>query len=578
MDDLKNVVALDEIRKPKQKQEKGPTQAEVLITLANDAELFLDPETDMSYASVPVGDHRAVWPVRNTGFKRWLLLRYWEQKNKAPGAQALQDALGVIEARAYFEGKPEQVFLRLAQVKDKIYIDLCNERWEAVEISAGGWRILKNPPVKFRRSKGMLPLPRPETGGNIEDLKNFVNIGTKEDWILTVSWLVAAMRPDGPYPVLVIQGEQGSAKSTAAKVLRSLIDPNAAPQRTTPRDERDLAIGANNSWILSYDNLSGIPLWLSDALCRVSTGGGFATRTLYENDEETIFNYTRPIVVNGIDEAINRHDLLDRSLIINLPRITKNKRRDEDTFWAEFEKARPKILGALFNAVAEGLKNNGRVRLESMPRMADFAKWITAAEPGLPWADGEFMAAYTGKQAEAVETALEGDCVAVAVRDLIDRQGFAEGTATDLLEKLRGFVSEKTQKTKQWPKTPTTLSNRLRRAATFLRQVEVEVDFKREPGGSRRRLIRISKQSSVPTVPSVPEMQETQTEQGFHGGTLKEGSRDAEQGFASRASRERPEENPGTARVWDGRDAGDGEKHTYSKRDYTDVDLFDLNL
>lgn len=576
MEDLKNVVALDELRK--QKKEKEPTQAEVLITLASDAELFLDPETDVSYASVPVGDHREVWPVRNTGFKRWLLRKYWQRKGKAPGAQALQDALGVIDARACFEGKPEQVFLRLAQVKDRIYIDLCNEQWETVEIGAGGWRILKNPPVKFRRAKGMLPLPRPENGGKIEDLKNFVNIGTKEDWILVVSWLVAAMRPDGPYPVLVIQGEQGSAKSTAAKVLRSLIDPNAAPQRTTPRDERDLAIGANNSWVLSYDNLSGIPLWLSDALCRVSTGGGFATRTLYENDEETIFNYTRPIVVNGIDEAINRHDLLDRSLIINLPRIPKNKRRDEGTFWAEFEKARPKILGALFNAVAEGLNNNDRVRLESMPRMADFAKWITAAEPGLPWGDGEFMAAYAGKQAEAVETALEGDCVAVAVRDLIDRQGFAEGTATELLEQLGDLVSEKTQKAKQWPKTPTTLSNRLRRAATFLRQTGVDVDFTREPGGGRRRLIRISKQSSVQTVPSVPEMRETKADQGFQGGTLKQGNRDAKQDFASRASRERPGEKPGTTRVWDGRDAGDGEKHTYSKRDYTDIDLFDLDL
>ena len=135
----------------------------------------------------------------------------------------------------------------------------------------------------------MLPLPKPEGGGRIEDLRPFVNVPDDQDWCLLVAWVVASLKPSGPYPVLVLHGEQGSAKSTTAEVLRSLIDPSIASLRTAPSEERDLAIAAHNAWVLSYDNMSGVPLWLSDALCRVATGGGFATRTLYEDAEETIF-------------------------------------------------------------------------------------------------------------------------------------------------------------------------------------------------------------------------------------------------------------------------------------------------
>ncbi len=494
---------------PEQEKEKNsgnekdkPSQAELLIMLARDATLFHDPETDTAFASIPAGGHRENWPIRTKGFRRWLLQRYWEEKQKAPGAQALPDALGVLEAKAHFDGQAQPVYTRLGEYDGDIYLDLCNDTWEAIRITPGGEQIVKNLPVRFRRSKGMLPLPRPLEGGNLGELRQFVNIGTDTDWCLLVACLVADIRPTGPYPVLVLQGEQGSEKSTTAKVLRALIDPNVAPLRTAPREERDLAIAANNSWVLSFDNLSNVPAWLSDALCRVATGGGFATRTLYANDEETIFTFTRPTILNGIDEIIYRHDLLDRSIVVNLPTIPGNKRKPEDEFWEEFHKARPRILGALLNAVATGLKNIDKVELVELPRMADFAKWVTAAEPALPWEPGAFMGAYRDKRTEAVELALEGDAVAVAVQALATDRGIWEGTATELLDGLLEYVPEATQKTRSWPKTARTVANRLRRASTFLRQMGIEVVFDRE-GNTGRRLIRISRNSTVTTVTTV---------------------------------------------------------------------------
>ncbi|NMB45029.1 MAG: hypothetical protein GX998_01315, partial [Firmicutes bacterium] len=360
---------------------------------------------------------------------------------------------------------------------------------------------------------------------------------------------------------------QGSAKSTTARVLRSLVDPNVAPLRTTPRDERDLAIAAHNSWILSFDNLSGVPPWLSDALCRVATGGGFATRTLYEDNQETIFDYIRPVAVNGIDEIVTRHDLLDRSLVITLPVISDEKRQDEETFWAAFEEAQPRILGALLDAVSTGLARWESTKLDAMPRMADFARWVTAAEAALPWEAGGFMAAYAGNRSDAVSLALEADCVAVAITGLLEKRPSFEGTATELLETLESYVPEQTRNTRAWPKTPRTLSNRLRRAATFLRQTGTALEFDREPGGHRRRVIRLSRKASVPSVPSVPKGPGSPMYQGLQGGTQETQNRDATEVVPSPASRQRPAREADRIGVWDDRDVRDDETQLSSKGD-----------
>ena len=270
------------------------TQSQLLVECAADAEFFHTPELE-AFASLPVGEHREVWPLKSKGCRRWLTRAFYQRLGKPPGAQAMQDALALLESRAQFDLHASQIFTRIAPCGDGIYIDLCNERWEAVEITSKGWNVVQNPPVRFRRSRGAQPLPDPARDGSISELRSLVNIGDDKNWILLLSWLVAACRPQGPYPLLILQGEQGSAKSTTAKLLRRIIDPATAPLRTPPREERDLLIAANNSWVVAYDNLSGIPQWLSDALCRLATGGGFSTRELYTDTEEVILDLTRPV-------------------------------------------------------------------------------------------------------------------------------------------------------------------------------------------------------------------------------------------------------------------------------------------
>ena len=458
---------------PAEAEERKPTQAELLVRCADGAELFHTPEGD-AYAKVRVADHSETHLVRSKGFRRWLVRGFYEQFERPPGAQALQDALGLLEARAHFDGLEREVYVRVAEHSGSIYVDLANGRWEAVEINAEGWRVVSDPPVHFRRARGMLPLPVPKRGGSVEELRQFVNVTDEVGWRLMVAWLVQALRPTGPYPVLLLQGEQGSAKSTAERLVRALVDPSAAPLRTTPRNEHDLFIAATSAWVVAFDNISNLQPWLSDALCRLSTGGGFSTRTLYENREQELFDATRPSILNGITDVATRPDLLDRALIVALPHIPEEDRKPEAQLWAAFDEARPSILGALFDAVSGALGVLPSLRLERVPRMADFALWATAAESTLGWDEGAFMDAYTGNRKEATEGALDADPVAGAVWTLMQERSEWSGTAGELWKALGDLVDEDIRHTKDWPGAPNALSGRLKRLAPALREVGIE--------------------------------------------------------------------------------------------------------
>jgi hypothetical protein len=400
------------------------SQATRLVTLAQAARATLFHTLDgEAYASLVVEGHTETWPLKVKGFRRWLARLFYEEYDKTPGSQALQDALGVLEGKALYDGPEYPVYTRLAEDNGAIYLDLGNAAWQAVEITSNGWQVMDTPPVKFRRAKGMLPLPESVPGGGLAALRPFVDVASEEDWRLLISWLLAALRPVGPYPVLVIYGEQGSAKSSLVRVLRALVDPNTAALRTTPRDERDLVIAATNGWLIALDNLSHLPDWLSDALCRLATGSGFATRELYTDAEEAIFAAQRPIVLNGIEEVATRGDLLDRALILYLPTIPEAKRQDEKAFWQAFEQARPTILGALLDIMSAALRTLPTVQLAHKPRMADFAVWACAAAEACDWTAQDFLDTYEGVRAAAYELTLEASPVAPFIRQFSTSRG-----------------------------------------------------------------------------------------------------------------------------------------------------------
>jgi hypothetical protein len=333
-------------------------QADFLIELASSVELFRDRD-DLGYARFDVNGHKENWPIRSKGFKRWLTRNFYESIRGAPSSEGMQQALGVLEARAQYDAPEHEVCVRVAGHDDRIYIDLADRDWRAIEVDEDGWRVIDNPPVYFRRSNGMKPLPEPVAGGSLnDDLRPLLNVKNDNEFVLNVAWLLAALHPCGPYPVNALAGEHGSGKSLRTHFLRGTVDPNSVPLRALPGSERDLYIAARNSHVLAYDNARGIPDWLSDAFCRLSTGGGFSTRELYTDQDEVLFGGKRPIILNGIDDTATRPDLADRSIVQTVTEITEKERKLENKeLWPEFERKRPRILGALLDAVSHGLKN-----------------------------------------------------------------------------------------------------------------------------------------------------------------------------------------------------------------------------
>lgn len=510
------------------------SQATQLIKLAvkEGVELFHTPDL-VPYAVMLVNNHSETWGLRTRAFRQWLRRLYYQQNQTAPSTSAAVEALEVLEGMALFDGPIYPVHIRTAEHNGNIYLDLCDTNWQAVEIDSNGWQIIAKAPVYFRRAPGMLALPVPIHGGKLDDLRKFINV-RDEDWPLVKGWLTATLRACGPYPILSLNGEQGSAKSTTSRVLRMLVDPNDVPIRSAPRDEHDLIIAANNSNMINLDNLSHLADFLSDALCRISTGGGFSTRALFTDDEERLFTALRPIIINGISEVVNRSDLLDRALLLSMLQISEDKRKEEADFWPEFETACPMILGGLLDRVSRAIRNMPTTQLDRLPRMADFARWAVAGEDEEE--RGTFIQRYFENRADANALALEGSPVVEALQellasyDLIVGKGeeFWRGTARDLFNtllrlfrKTRGQqedpeVEEGEEETSKqpeegnkkqekkhrlprgWPKNEQALSTTLRRLAPNLRATGIEVGFDRDgKGKDRKRIIILSRSDAL---------------------------------------------------------------------------------
>ena len=477
---------------------------ERMIKYAKEAGDYFHNSEMEAYGTVKVvAGHEETYPLNSRRFQLWLRREFWrrekmrleeEEKTKDQEpiifpTRALADVVAHFESIALFEGAEHEVSTRVAGYGDMVYVDLGDPAWRVVEILVDGWRVISSTdaPVRFVRAKGMLPLPEPVAGTaeDLEPLREILNLGDPDtgvgerNWRLVLAWLVQAFSPTGPYPVLTVLGPQGAAKSTAQKILRNIVDPSSVPLRSAPRDEHNLYIDAISGWVIALDNMGSLPAWLSDALCRLATGGGFSTRRLYTDQDQILFSALRPTALNGIGDVIARPDLLDRALIINLPSIPREKRKLERFLEAEVEVIKPAVLGALFSAVSAGLTRRDSVVLESKPRMADFAVWGVATEKALGGEEGSFMAAYDASQKDAVETALESwpvvePLASFALNYPSEEKAWVD-SATKLLEELNERVGDDVKRSRDWPKQPNKLTEQLNRLAPSLEEIGVFV-------------------------------------------------------------------------------------------------------
>lgn len=472
------------------------SQATALRRLALDL-YELGVSTEGAPFAVPKAGPRIARLLRGRGSLRADLAHEYAAAHggKVPTGTALTDALCALEGDCLGRD-PVPLALRVATHAGGLLLDLGHPDGRVVSVRPDGWTLLDRSPVLFRRSALGLPLPLPSRTGDLDPLRRRVNVAAA-DWPLLVGWMLAALLDQWPCPILALTGEQGTGKSTASRLLVSVVDPSAAPVRTCPRDVESWAITAAGSRVVALDNVSGMQPWLSDALCRAVTGDGLVRRALYTDGDISVVSFRRALILNGIDLGTLRGDLADRLLPISLERIDPAARRGEDAqLLADAERAA--VLGGLLDLAVSVLAALPSVRLARLPRMADFARLLAALDAVTGW---QTLAHYTGQAAGLAEWVIESDPLAAAVRDLLDRAGGWSGTAGELLAAL----SVPDPRPRDWPATPRALAAGLRRVAPALRELDYRIDG---PTKTRtgRRLYRlgVGDPAQPPSPPSAP--------------------------------------------------------------------------
>jgi len=484
------VSALVAARKPV--KPKRLSQAEGVVRLAE--ELFRIGLSDSRepFAVARDGPNVALMFRGSSSALRMTLAReYRRRTGRTPSASGLADAIVALEGAA-MECTPETVHLRVAEHDGEIVIDLGDADGRAVVVADGHWYIAEKSPILFRRTALTGAMPEPKQGGDIGALRELLNVDD-ESWPLVLGWLVAALMPSIPHPILLFGGEQGTGKSTAARMAVGLIDPSPAPLRSQPKDERDWAVTAAGSWAVAVDNVSGISGWWSDALCRAVTGDGWVARQLYSDAGISVLSFRRVIALSSIAAGALRGDLGDRLLIVDLEPIPDDRRLTEADLSGRYEHLLPDLLGGLLNLLAAVWKRLPGLRLDTLPRMADFGRVLAAMDETLSTAA---LATYLGQRGRIAVDVIESDLVGMAIRTLVD-SGPWSGTAGELLERIK---PERTSP--EWPKSPTGMAARIKRLIPALRTVGITVS-REKIGRDRSRIYRIQKVEET-TVRNVP--------------------------------------------------------------------------
>jgi len=433
--------------------------------------------------------------VRSKAVRHWLTLGFYKKTRKAPSNEALQSALGVLDARALFEGTQEEVHLRTAWHDGVLYYDLADSNWRAVRIDKTGWQLIHKPSVRFRRYSHTATQVEPKAGGSIDLLWNFLNVPGARDRRLLSSWLCTGLIPDIPRPLLVLHGDQGSAKSNLCKFLLALLDPSTVPCLTT-KNGPELIQGLAHRFGGILDNVSTIPEWLSDLLCRAVTGEGFTKRQLFTDDDDVVYRYMRLLLFNGINVAISKADLLDRCLIIGVERISEETRKDEKTLWKQFEGVKPLLLGTIFDHLAAAMREFSNIKPSRLPRMADFARWGMAIAAGQGKDPEGFTADFAKNVERQNEEAIEGSVTATVTLNWLqnnlrseDDSGNWSGEPHELHRELKAHAESLNVPDKHFPPDAATLSKKLREVRPNLLSLGWSIDF----GKGRRRRITIQR-------------------------------------------------------------------------------------
>lgn len=447
------------------------TKGQELIDLVlQTSKVFHDPAGNC-FVEFEQRGHREVWPLKSDGFANWLRYKAYREFDYSPTDSVMSAALAVLHGVAIHDGEEREVYLRCAPWKDGYIIDLTNDSWQVVIVLPTGYEVLDESPVAFIRSNTSAPLPLP-IDGNFNLLWRYANVA-EDERSLVLAFVLDSWRPDTPYPILYLTGEQGSGKSSTHRSVRQICDPNAIPLRTAPKSVEDLFVSAGVNHQASFENMSSLSGPLQDALCTLATGAGFAKRKLYSDSDETVIEVKRPVIINGISDVVTRPDLIDRMVHINTRLLATIA--EEVSFNEGFDQDRSAIFGGLLGLFVKVLSELPTITLDEETRLIDFAKMGEAIHKVQCLPKGSFMDSYLRNKNASLARSIEASPIAMALQDFIKGRSDAwSGTIKSLQNELD---ASRRQEGEGWPKTPRGLGDVLRRMAPALLSVGIRVDF-----------------------------------------------------------------------------------------------------
>ena len=460
-----------------QEEEKQPkrSQADILVELATTSDIQLFHELDgTGYASIYINSHREIWRVSGQDFKKYLCHKYWNMLQKAPSNEAIRSAISVIEGICEYDGVQLELHNRVCIDNKSIYYDLTNDGWQSVQVNSEGWDIVE-PNILFKRMKHQAPQAIPVKSGNIYKLLDFINL--KENMFLFLVYVVSCFIPDIPHPIPILYGQKGGAKSTTSAILKKIIDPSIMELITFPRNQDELVLQLDHHYYVPFDNLSKLQDWASDSLCRACTGEAVSKRTLYSNEDDCIFRFKRCILLNGINVSAIREDLLDRSILLELERVSGSNRKTMSEIWEAFEKEKPLILGAIFDILSKAIKLKPSIKLSNKPRMADFAEWGCSIGESIEVGGGErFLHEYRLSVDKQSQEAINSNPVGLCVINFMENKTKWEGKASDLLGKLETVAAKERidRGTNYFPRSANVLARQLNSIKSNLMESGIE--------------------------------------------------------------------------------------------------------
>jgi hypothetical protein len=476
------------LEEPSAEAPKGERKADVLVRsfLGTDVELFHDQSLE-PHVAVPTGGRRAIYRLRSGMFRDQLAFHSYSTVGEVPSSETVRSSINAMAGKAVFSSPRYRLHNRTAWDEGALYYDLGD--WRAVQVTAGGWQLVEKPPILFRRFPHQKAQVEPVRGDDLRDILRFINIPDPYMQILFVTDIAAGLLPDIPVPISLVHGPHGSAKSSALRYKRELMDPVEVPLQGPPRDVAEFVQIASHNRCLFLDNLSSLPSWLSDGLSRFCTGDGFVKRSLYTDDDDLVYKPRGVGGITGINLVVTAPDLLDRAFVFQLARIPEQDRRPERELDTEFAEVKPKLLGAMFDALAGAMTVKDGIQAQRLPRLADYALWGCAVAVAIGYTADEYWAAIDANSRTQTTEALDASPVAQAVCALMANKESWTGTPSELLTALNAVaVGEKIDTTaKAWPKDAGWVTRRLNLVVPNLAQVGIT--FTTRGAGTQRRVI-----------------------------------------------------------------------------------------